>query len=478
MSKKNSIKNAKIYFTDSMSADGVTGSCVYIKTPNHCILFDCGLYQSNDRYESFLINRRKTKEFKPKDIDLIFLSHSHIDHIGKLPLLFAKGCKAKIFTTKETAALLPVLLNDSAQISERDATLINTQHETKYDPLYTKDDVALTLSNVVEIPFGERIILDSELSFEFYPNAHLLGSASIKLYLSYGNTTRTLLYTGDIGNNKIYNPYVGEFSPVKNADYVIAECTYGDRPMQKNGRKERRNDLSKLKTIVDTQVKENGGRVLIPSFAQSRTQLLVYFLHELYAAQDWQPDIYVDSPLACKIFNLYKNMLDGDEADGFERLLSWQKLHLISTPEDSMSLVESNNPCVIISCSGFCTAGRVRHHIKKLVSDSNATILFVGYSSDGSLASILKDPKRKEIDIDHKSYKCRCNVYTLKSFSGHAMFEQLLDYYADINTEKIILHHGSTKAKECFASALRKRLEEKCSSARVVVSNPSLKCVL
>lgn len=328
------------------------------------------------------------------------------------------------------------------------------------------------------MPFNERVVLDDELSVEFYPNAHLLGSASIKFFLTCGNTTRTLLYTGDIGNNKIYNPYVGDFAQVKKADYVIAECTYGDRPTQKNGRKERRNDLNKLKTIVDTQVKENNGRVLIPSFAQSRTQLLVYFLHEIYASQEWQPDIYVDSPLACKIFELYGDLLGHNESNDFKEILTWEKLHLISAPEDSMTLVNSSNPCVIISCSGFCTAGRVRHHIKNIVGDSNATILFVGYSSDGSLASILKDPKCKDINIDHKDYKCRCNVYTLKSFSGHAMFDQLLDYYSSINAEKIILHHGNTKAKEHFASILRKHLEEKCSSARVVVSNPSLKCVL
>lgn len=299
MCKKNKKEVIKVSFVDSMSAEDVTGSSVFVKTPHHSILLDCGLHQTNDRFADLLVNRRRPKEYKPKDIDLIFCSHSHIDHIGLLPLMVSRGCQAKIIVANQNGKMLPILLNDSARINERDILVINSQHGTAYDPLYTEEDVTNTLKYIQEYPINQKIAIDDEVAFELIPNGHLLGSVQIKLYLTVNNVTKTLLYTGDIGSNKIYNPYVGDFQVAQSATWVIGECTYGDRPKQKNGRKERKNDLAKLKTIVDTQVHQMGGRVVIPSFAQSRSQSLVYFLHEIYKDEEWQPEIYVDSPLAC-----------------------------------------------------------------------------------------------------------------------------------------------------------------------------------
>ena len=320
------------------------------------------------------------------------------------------------------------------------------------------------------------IYIDEELSFQLIPSGHLLGGVQIILYISVGGVTKTIGYTGDIGTREIKNYFVGNFQPIECfCDVFIGESTYGDRPDLKTGKKERKNDLDKLKSIIDTQIKEMNGRVLIPSFAQSRVQQLALMIYQLYKDEEWQPKVYIDSPLAISIFKEYEQILTGEEKELFDELLKWNNLIFTKESEESKLLVSSKEPCLIISTSGMCQVGRVRHHLKELIPNPNATVLFVGYSSDGSLSSLLKDNKIKSVTIDQKEYKCRCASYSLKSMSGHAPFKQLLTYYSSIPCNKIILHHGSTASKEMLAIELKKELEKNCRTTRVVIANSSLK---
>ena len=218
--------------------------------------------------------------------------------------------------------------------------------------------------------------------------------------------------------------------------------------------------------------------MIIPSFAQSRSAQLVLMVYQLYKDSDWKPKVYIDSPLAIKLFKDYENCLDGKDKEDFDEMLHSGMFHFVKEPVDSKTLVASNEPCLIISTSGMCQVGRIRHHLKKCVIDPNATVLFVGFSTDGSLASLLKDNKRKTITIDQKEYPCRCASYSLKSMSGHAPFNQLVENYTEINCQKIILHHGSKKAKEILKQALEKEYEKKCKSTRVVIANSSLKITI
>ena len=217
------------------------------------------------------------------------------------------------------------------------------------------------------------------------------------------------------------------------------------------------------------------GRVIIPSFAQSRIQQLALMIYQLYKDCEWQPRVYVDSPLAIQIFKDYEKVLENEDKELFDELLKWDNLIFVKESEESKSLVASDEPCVILSTAGMCQVGRVRHHLKAVIPNPNATVLFVGFSTEGSLASLLKDNKTKSVMIDGKEYKCRCSSYSLKSLSGHAPFNQMVDYYTSVNCTKIILHHGSQKAKETLAEELRKQLEKKCKSTRVVIANSSLK---
>lgn len=463
---------------DSPSSEDVTGSLIFISTPSYKILVDAGLHQTNDRYEDFLVNNRKYKEFKPKDIDYIFITHDHADHSLLSPKLYKEGCKADLIISSGSSTILKDMAEDCAEINERDVLLINNQHNKNYLPLYGLDDVYNMMNHVIEYPMNKRIKLNEEISFELIPSGHLLGSCQVMLYLTASSITKSLLVTGDIGNRVVHNRFVGKYQQVGKCDYVIGESTYGDKPDIKTGRKERKHDLEKFKSIIEAQIHEMNGRVIIPSFAQSRIQQLALMIYEMYKNSDWKPKIYIDSPLSIKIFNDYKECLDGKDKQDFDEMLESNMFTFVKESEDSKALVSSKEPCLILSTSGMCQVGRIRHHLKRCIPDPNTTVLFVGFSTDGSLASLLKDNKRKSVTIDQKEYPCRCASYSLKSMSGHAPFRQLVENYTNINCQKIILHHGSQKAKETLKKTLEKEFEKKCKSTRVVIANSSLKFTL
>lgn len=436
------------------------------------------MHQTNDRYEDYLVNNRKFKEFKVKDIDFVFVTHPHIDHVGLIPKLYRDGFRGATIVSENSKQILKDMTLDSAYINERDVLVINSQHNKSYKPLYSTSDVYKMLEYTLEKPVNQKIAIDDELAFELIPAGHILGSCQVKLYFTIDGTTKTLLVTGDLGNKIVGNRFVGEYQQVEYADIVIGESTYGDRPDIKTGIKERKNDLDKFKSIIETQIHEMNGRVIIPSFSMSRSQQLALMLYEMYKDSEWKPKIYIDSPLTIKIFEDYEECLDGQDKIDFDNMMSSNMFTFIKESEDSKYLVASNEPCLIISSSGMCQSGRIRHHLKRCIPDPNATTLFVGFSTEGSLASLLKDNKRKTITIDQKEYPCRCASYSLKSLSGHAPFCQLVDMYTNINTNKIILHHGSKTAKETLKKELDKQFEKMCKSTRVVVSNSSLKITL
>ena len=391
------------------------------------------------------------------------------------PRLYRDGCRGATIISAGSKQIFKDMNYDSAYITERDVLVINSQNNKNYKQLYSTDDVDTMLEYTLEKPMNEKITINEEVAFELIPSGHLLGSCQVKLYLTVGETTKTILVTGDIGNKVVKNNFVGEYQQVLSADLVIGESTYGDKPDIKTGLKERKNDLEKFKSIIDTQIHEMKGRVIIPSFAQGRITQLALMLYKMYKDSDWKPKVYIDSPLAIKLIEDYSQALDGEEKEIFDEMLKDNMFTLVKETLDSKALVASNKPCCVLSTAGMCQVGRIRHHLKACVSNPNATILFVGFSTEGSLASLLKDPKRKSITIDQKDYPCRCSSYSLKSMSGHAPFNQLVENYTAINCQKIVLHHGSNTAKEILKKALDEEFSKQCKSTRVVIANSSLK---
>lgn len=456
-------------FVDSMSSEDVTGSNVFIKTPNYKILLDCGMYQSNDKKEDYLINNRKTKEYKPKELDYIFITHNHCDHMALLPLYYKRGFRGNIIVANGSKEIMKDMLLDCAWICERDALVLEKE------PLFTESDVFAMLEYVKEFSVNDFIELNEELSFQLIPSGHLLNSSQIMLYINNNNVMKTICYTGDIGNSLVENYYVGKLEKIKNCDLLIGESTYGDRKDLKVRKKERKIDLDKLQSIIDMQIFKMHGKLIIPVFAQSRCPSILTMIYKLYKDKNLPCKVYVDSPLAIKLLNDYVNVLQDNEKELLEEILSWDKLVLVKESDDSKVLVSSNESKIVLSTSGMMINGRIRHHFKSIVSDPNATILFCGYATDGSLASLLKDPKRKEIEIDGKIYNIKCSSQSLKSMSGHATFEILLDYYSNVNCNKIILHHGSKESKENLSKELSKKIEKECKTTRVICSNSSLK---
>ena len=421
------------------------------------------------------MNNRKYREFKAKELDYIFITHTHADHCLLLPKLYKEGCNAQIIISDGSGQIYKDMAEDCAEINERDVLFINSQHNKNYMPLYDLSDVEKSVNYMTEFSVNRKIKLDDSLSFELIPAGHLLGSCQVLLYLTYNNLTKTILVTGDIGNKVVKNRFVGEYQQVSKADIVIAESTYGDKPDIKIGKKERKNDLEKFKSIIERQIHEMKGRVIIPSFSQSRMQQLALMVYQMYKDSEWKPKVYIDSPLSIRIFNDYEACLEGQDKDDLDELINSGMFTFVKEPEKSKALVASNEPCLVLSSSGMCQVGRIRHQLKKCVSDPNATILFVGYSTDGSLASLLKDNKCKSITIDQKVYPCRCSSYSLKSMSGHAPFNQLVENYSNINCQKLILHHGSKLAKETLKEALDKEYMRNCKTTRVIIANSSLK---
>lgn len=469
-----------VSFEDSMSSIDVTGSMIYVKTPNHNILLDVGMHQSNDRYSDYQINNRKFKGFKPKEIDYIFVSHQNADHVCLGSLVYKRGCKGTTIISKGSYGIMKKMVEDSTYITVRDASNMSDKENKNVLPIYDEEDTALYLSHTIEATVGEIHKIDDELSYKFIGAGHILGACQIILYITINGATKRIGYTGDIGNPHIGNKFVGTFEPItEQLSLCIGEATYGDRPDLKVGKKVRKTDLNKLKSIIDTQVNDLHGRVIIPSFAQSRQQSIAYMIYSLYKDnEEFQPKVYIDSPLGISIFEEYLEVLEGSEKEEFKKMMDWKNLIFVRESEDSKALVQSNEPCVVLASSGMISAGRVRHHIKKQVSNPNSTILFVGYSSEGSIASLLRDPKVKTISIDNKDYVVKCSSYALKSMSCHQDFATLCETYRELNTERLVLHHGSELSKNTLAERLRQLYSKDCKTTKVSISNNSMKITL
>jgi metallo-beta-lactamase family protein len=444
----------KISFIGGNASD-VTGSMILIETEQSKILLEAGLFQSNNIRKDFEINNRRFA-FKPKDIDFIFCNHTHIDHIGLLPRLYKEGCQAQIIMVKDTSKFASLLLTDSAFIMQRDAEKLGKE-TGKVNPLYGEFDVHNALAHIIEFNFNELYALNDEISFEWIPAGHIIRSAQLRLYIKQGNHTYKLLYTSDIGNIKLNKPFTEKFEAETKTNIVIGECTYADNERAVD-KKDRLKDIEKMKSVIEGTCKDRKARVLIPSFSMDRTQFILKLLYDIFGKDEtFDIPIIVDSPLSCKITEIYKQVLDKEELDTLNEVLNWKNLKLIKDSDDSKACVADCSPKVIISASGMMVSGRSRFYTKAMLPDSRSTILFCGFASPGSLAGKIKDGKKqKTISIDGKPYPNRCSIVDLKSFSSHMQHEDLLNYYSNINCEKIYLVHSNFDDKVKFAKKLQR----------------------
>lgn len=443
------------------AAQLVTGSNYLITTKNHNILIDCGMFQGSKETEK--MNFREFP-YDPKSIDILILTHAHIDHSGRIPKLVKEGFRGRILSTKATFDLCGIMLLDSAKIQESDAEWDNRKRqragETLIEPLYTSEDAEQSLKYFEPYLYNQRVDINGEISIRFRDAGHILGSSILELWITEENKTTKLVFSGDLGMPN--RPIIKDPEYVEEADYLIMESTYGDtfHPPLKESAKQMIDIINKTAL--------RGGTVLIPSFAVGRTQELIYELNEYYEYSDVEEymkvPIYIDSPMAVDATEVFqKNSGSFDQATqdlilSGDNPFAFSNLHYIKSQEESIALNKSDYPKVIISASGMATAGRIRHHLKHNLWNPKNSLIFVGYQAEGTLGRLLLDGIKK-VKLLGEEVNVALEIYDLEGFSGHADQRVLLDWLNGFTKKpkKIFLVHGEVEASTVLANEIDKK---------------------
>ena len=453
------------------AANDVTGSCIHIQTPNRQVLLECGSFQScGSTLENYKINN-KHFDFKPKEINYVFLMHNHVDHIGLTPKLYKYGSSAKIIAPNGTKDIAEILLKDSAHIMETDALELSNKFKRDYNPIYTDGDVERCLKNYMEYPIGETIQLDEYIKFRFVPSGHILNSAQLELWITEGNTTKKIGYTSDLGNIHIKKYYTNEFEPITKCDVLIGETTYAREERIANQRM-RNKDLEKLETVIRQTCVENDARLLIPVFANDRCQNMLTYIYDIFHGdENFDIPILIDSPMASRICRTYCDLLEGDEAKKWKQVMNWGNVRFVEDAVESRDWRESKRPVVVLASSGMMVRGRSTGWAHNMLPRANDRIVFCGFAAENSLASIIKEGKQKTIAVSGHRVKNKCQVTDFHSFSSHMQRDSLLQIYGATECEKIILVHGEMDGKIEFAKELQDEISKNNNTSKVVVAN-------
>ena len=476
MAKKKN-KGDGIYFLGQASMD-VTGSMYLVKFDKYQILLECGLHQasSNSYLDSYKVNSAKFK-FNPSEIDYVFCNHPHVDHVGLLPRLVKEGFHGKIIATYHTARIMKALLMNCAYIVQDEARILSKRYHREYKPLFDEGDVLKTMSLVYEYDEYNTIIkLNDNISFQWLPNSHCLGASQLQLILKNKLKTKKILYTSDLGALETKNHYVSNsIIPSMHNDVTLMEATYGsDKRLNK---KTRQYDLEHLRVAINTTI-ERKGSVILPCFSFSRTQELLTTLYTLFADdKKFKTPIVIDSKLSCEISDIYSDILTEGSYDLWEKVSSWKNVNFISDKEKSSESLADNTPKIIISSSGFCTNGRVVNYLKKYLKDEKSMIVFSGYVGDNPsyLSYRIKNySNRLTIKINKEEVPNKADCITLSTFSSHANHNDLIQFGSSLNTNKLVLVHGSEESKKCLASKLKDAISKNDKTYKVVCANKGM----
>lgn len=433
------------------AAEEVTGSKHLIEVNGAKILLDCGLFQGR-RIESDQKNRQNL--FDIMKIDCVVLSHAHIDHSGLLPLMGRKGFRGPVYATPATRDLCSVMLKDSAHIQEKDAQWLSKKQMTFIPPLYTVDDVHPIMRRFISVSYEMRIPIANDVFLTFHDAGHVLGSAMVELEYRENGQWKRLIFSGDIGRKNM--PILADPWVPKPCDTLIMEATYGDRD---------HGDIEEMDNKLEEIVKEaynEGGKIIVPSFALERTQEFVYALHRL-ETQGRIPElpVFVDSPLAVDITEIFRlHMESFDEA--FQKQLKesgnpfdLKYIRYIRSQEESMQLNSLEGPAIIISASGMCEYGRILHHLRNHISDPRNTVLIIGFQAENTLGRKIVE-KETRLKILGTIVERKAKVRIMNEFSAHAGRSELIDFgarYAGTDT-RVFLVHGEPNPMNALKTAL------------------------
>ena len=438
------------------AAHAVTGSCHCVEANRHKVLIDCGLQQGKDETDN------RELDFAPSYIDDMVVTHAHIDHSGRIPLLVKQGFAGNIYCTRLTAQLLSIMLRDSAQIQENDAAYENQKGKRAgrppVEPLYTLPDVEKALRHIVTVEYGQEVDITDGIKIRFVDAGHLLGSACVEMWLTENGVTKKIVFSGDIGNKK--TPIIRSPQPICEADYVVTESTYGDRL---HNVKEKPDYSAELAEVIDDTL-SRGGNLVIPSFAVGRTQELLYFIrqikeqHLVLSDPDFQ--VYVDSPLAGAATEIFSGdltgYLDEDSAEKLRggALFRFPGLNITESTDESRGLNLDPQPKVIISASGMCDAGRIRHHLKYNLWREECTIVFVGFQAPGTLGRTLLEGA-DTVRLFGEDVAVLAEIENFKGLSSHADRDHLLEWAQSFeNPTHFFVVHGDREVAPYFAESL------------------------
>ena len=446
----------------------VTGSRTLLEVNGRHLLIDYGMEQGENDFVSAPL------PVAPAQIDLVLLTHAHIDHTGLLPLLYKQGFRGAVYATVETCNLCNIMLRDSAHIQESEA-----EYQTRkamragkppVEPLYSLEDVEGLLPLFHPCRYGYRIPITQGVDARFTDIGHLLGSSAIELWLKEGDTEKKIVFSGDVGNRN--QPIIKDPQAIEAADYLVIESTYGDRLHEKRSHA---NSVAVLADVIQRTL-DRGGNVIIPAFAVGRTQEMLYFIREIKAqglvhGHDGFP-VYVDSPLANEATSVFlqcgTDCLD-EEARAVmaagDNPLTFPGLQTTVSADESKALNNDETPKVILSASGMCDAGRIRHHLKYNLWRPECTVLFVGYQAQGTLGRILYDGA-KSVKLFGDEVAVNAEVHTLPGVSGHADQQGLADWFARFvqRPAQVFVNHGDDGACKAFAQLLENRFQVKAKA--------------
>lgn len=448
------------------SGDGVTGSMYYITFNDKQILLDAGLYQtsSDDILNQYKVNTRNYK-VPFADLDAVIVGHNHTDHIGIVPSLFKRGYRGDVYVPRGAKALAKIMWSDSLKIFQSDCIKLERRYGVKAEPLYGQEDIDIAYEHLVELPFGEEIVLFDDLTLMFYHAAHIVNAAQMHLKFKIGETIHTLNYTGDIGSD-ICKDYLLPYEPLPYADAVIAECTYGGSG-KSHKQKDRDRDIEKIKTVINQCCQENTKKVVFGSFSLQRTQEILTELYKIYGKDEtFATPVLVDAPLARKISNVWGEVAEKDKAL-WNEVLSWKNIVWVDTSDDSAEWQKLKTSQIVISTSSFLKAGRILGWLKSILPDADNRLCFCGYSGDEQSVAYQVQHNKRWVEVDGIKVSNRANVVCLNSFSSHACRKELLQRYTDMPYNKIYLVHGEKAGKQEFAKMLRESLSFADRSAKV-----------
>ncbi|HQG95119.1 MAG TPA: MBL fold metallo-hydrolase [Smithellaceae bacterium] len=443
------------------AARAVTGSCFVIETDKLRFAVDCGMHQGSAQIEKRNWN---VDIYEPENIDFFLVTHAHIDHSGLLPLVVQKGFQGPIYVTEPTGDLVKILLLDSAHIQETEAgwkikRLQRWGKSADVSPLYTTKDAEAVAPIIKTKKYNEMFSPAAGIKVNFQDAGHILGAAIVEIFITENGATTKLVFSGDIGRR--HQLLVEDPVAISEADYLFMESTYGDR-----NHKGEEDSLDELAEAIDYSYCR-GEKIIIPAFAVERTQEMLYSLYLLSREGRLPKDlpIFLDSPLAIKtteVFRKYRSYLDSDTQDILKNdsdPLNLLQLQYSSSTEQSMRINEMKGPAVVISASGMCTAGRIKHHLRHNLWRPGASVVFVGYQAEGTTGRRIVEGARK-IRIFNDDIAVKARIWTIGGFSAHAGQSQLLDWLHNFHTKqmKVFLVHGEFSAQETLASLIREKL--------------------